>query len=380
MIIRGGHNIHPQELEEAISQLAGVRKGGVAVFAAADRRRATERVVALVEVRMSGDAPRGELIARINHLAIDLIGMPIDDVVLAPPRTVLKTSSGKIRRTACKEAYEQGKLGASGRPPWVQLARLRLAALAARGSRAAWRVANVLWGVRALLVAACLAPLVWLLVLVLPGLQRRRALAAAVVRLAMRLAGVSLQIRQAAPAGGGQQMYVSNHASYLDAATLITVLPDVTFVAAGEFENSWLLGPLLRRLGCLFVERHDVQGAVAAGGAIEARLRARECLYVFAEGTFQRDPGLRPFHMGAFLAAAHAGVPVAPVAVRGTRAMLPDGSHLPRPAPLVVVIGEPVMPEGTGWDAALALRKAARGFILAHVHEPDLEQAARSTP
>jgi acyl-CoA synthetase (AMP-forming)/AMP-acid ligase II len=145
IIIRAGHNIHPQELEEAIGRLPQVRKGGVVVFPSVDRRRATERAVALVEtLGPQSAAARGELIARINRLAVDVIGMPIDEVVLVPPRTVLKTSSGKIRRAACRQAYERGTLNAAGRAPWLQLARLSLQSVRARCTRARRRVETFL--------------------------------------------------------------------------------------------------------------------------------------------------------------------------------------------------------------------------------------------
>jgi 1-acyl-sn-glycerol-3-phosphate acyltransferase len=78
--------------------------------------------------------------------------------------------------------------------------------------------------------------------------------------------------------------------------------------------------------------------------------------------------------MGAFLAAAATGAAVVPVAICGTRAMLPDGATLPRPTPLEVIIGEPLVPEGASWRAAVGLRRASRARILSHVHEPDLEQ------
>jgi 1-acyl-sn-glycerol-3-phosphate acyltransferase len=374
IIIRGGHNIHPQELEEAIGQLPEVRKGGIVVFAATDRRRATERVVALVEIRGAATSGRDELIARINHLAIDLIGLPIDDVVLAPPRTVLKTSSGKIRRAACREAYEQGKLGAAGRAPWLQIARLGLAGLGTQFRQKTRRVGTTLWGVRALLVGICLAPLLWVAIVSTPGLARRRAVAATLIRLATRLAGISLQIVEPAHVPCGRRVYVSNHASYLDAFALIATLPiDVAFVAKRELEGSLLLGIVFRRLGCVFVERHDAREAVGAARDLEARLKAHQSLHVFAEGTFEREPGLLPFHMGAFVAAANTDAAIVPMALCGTRAMLPDGALLPRPIPIRVIVGTPLVPENASWRSAIRLRGASRAFILSHVHEPDLD-------
>ncbi|MDP2787563.1 MAG: AMP-binding protein [Pseudomonadota bacterium] len=130
IIIRGGHNIYPQELEEAAGRVAGVRRGGVAVFPAA--HAGTERLVVLAETREKSPEARDRIAAEINRLALDLTGLPADDIVLAPPRSVLKTSSGKVRRAACRELYERGelagdfasKLATSQRPPWRQALRL----------------------------------------------------------------------------------------------------------------------------------------------------------------------------------------------------------------------------------------------------------------
>jgi long-subunit acyl-CoA synthetase (AMP-forming) len=85
IIIRGGMNIHPQELEMAVARLPGVRKGGVAVFPASDARSGTERLVVLAETKLSEPGPRNELMQTITALAATLLGAPADDVVLAPP-------------------------------------------------------------------------------------------------------------------------------------------------------------------------------------------------------------------------------------------------------------------------------------------------------
>jgi 1-acyl-sn-glycerol-3-phosphate acyltransferase len=94
----------------------------------------------------------------------------------------------------------------------------------------------------------------------------------------------------------------------------------------------------------------------------------------FPEGTFRRESGLGPFRLGAFAAAVTAGVPVLPVAIRGTRAVLRDGQRWPTHAPVVVTIGPPLLPPATAADAfaaTLALRDLARRHILAHCGEPD---------
>jgi 1-acyl-sn-glycerol-3-phosphate acyltransferase len=374
IIIRGGQHIHPQELEAAVAELPGVRKGGVAVFPASDPQSGTERLIVLAELRDWQGAARPDLVAGINRLAIDLTGFPVDEVVLAPPRTILKTSSGKLRHAACREAFEHGRLGSGARASRVTGLTLQLNAAYLAAERAARRACAIAWGLRAQLVLGCLAPLVWLVAVLVPGLRRRRRSGTAIVRLALRLGGLSPSIQQGSPVHGNC-VYVANHASYLDAALLLAALPhDVTFVAKREFLDRPLLGRFLRRIDCVFVERFERQEAAVGAHELDERLRAGESLVVFPEGTFHRAPGLLPFHMGAFSAAAGAGVPVLPVAIRGSRALLPEGSPLPRPGPVEIVLGEPLVPGGTGWRDAVALRSAARRHILAETGEPDLER------
>ena len=86
---------------------------------------------------------------------------------------------------------------------------------------------------------------------------------------------------------------------------------------------------------------------------------------------------MQAFHLGAFVAAAETDQPVVPVALRGTRSILRDGSWFPRRGAVTVTVGAPPAPRapagGEGpWAAALKLRDAARAHILRHIGEPDL--------
>src|SRR5205085_632093 len=113
------------ELEEAVGDLPGIRRGCVAVFGSADAASGTERVVVLAETRGHIDASsQEELKKKINHLAMGLLGATADDIVLAPPHTVPKTSSGKIRRVAARDYYERGPSAAQGQAVWLQFALL----------------------------------------------------------------------------------------------------------------------------------------------------------------------------------------------------------------------------------------------------------------
>ena len=95
-------------------------------------------------------------------------------------------------------------------------------------------------------------------------------------------------------------------------------------------------------------------------------------LVVYPEGTFDRRPGLRPFHLGAFAAAAKAGVPVVPVAIRGSRAVLRGDSRFARHGRITVSVHQPIAPAGADWAEALRLRDLVRAALLRSCGEPDL--------
>lgn len=173
VVIRAGRSLHPAELEEAIGNITGIRKGCVAVFASADPERGTERLVVLAETSETGDDTTDEIRAHIIATTIDLLGTPPDEIVLAPPRTVLKTSSGKIRRAASRQIYEHGRIGARTEAAWRQLARFRLRAAMGAIPRAHRVVATVAFSCYAWAAFAAVGLALFVLLAVVPRQQWR---------------------------------------------------------------------------------------------------------------------------------------------------------------------------------------------------------------
>jgi 1-acyl-sn-glycerol-3-phosphate acyltransferase len=232
------------------------------------------------------------------------------------------------------------------------------------------RAAHLAYGTLAVAGFAAVAlPVVFATVFV-PGLERRRRLVRSGAAACFALTATPIRVSglEHLPAAGC--VVVANHASYLDGIILTAVLPPrFAFVIKREMTQVPLAHFLLRRIGSLFVERFNRQR-----GAVDARRilrRAREeALAFFPEGTFQRDPGLRRFHQGAFAAAASGNVPVVPVVIRGSRAMLPAESLLPRPGRIDVVVLPPVPVPSD--DPVPRMLATARARILAELGEPDL--------
>jgi 1-acyl-sn-glycerol-3-phosphate acyltransferase len=382
LIIRAGRNIYPQEIEEAIGDLRGVRKGCVAVFGSTDPVSSTERLVVVAETRETDTEARERLRQQIEATTVDLLGTPADDVVLALPQTVLKTSSGKVRRAACRERYEQGDFGRPQRAVWWQVMRLAWAGALPR-LRQVWRSAKeVLYAGYAWSVLGICAAALWIAVALLPKLSWRKAIARGTSQLLLRLFGFPVHVRGLEHLPHNRAcVLVVNHASYLDPLVLLAVLPrTIDFVAKREFAEQFFARVLFRRLGTEFVERFEAQRGVEDTERVRQAVRQGRSMLFFPEGTFGRAPGLRPFRMGAFVVAVQTSVPLVPIAISGTRSILRAGQWFPRRGAVSVTIGSPIMPQGTDWAAAVTLRDAARAQMLEYCGEPDLAQEFQADP
>jgi 1-acyl-sn-glycerol-3-phosphate acyltransferase len=232
------------------------------------------------------------------------IGEPPAVVLLAPPHTVLKTSSGKVRRSACRALFEAGGIGATPPTARQQVLRLALGGLGLWAWRGPARLGAALWAVWAVLLLGLFVPSNWLLMRLAPdpatAWQRGRMAA----RLLLRSAGVPLSVRSMEHLPLGACVLVSNHASYLDGVILVAGLPRAfAFVAKRELQRQALLGPRLQCLGVEFVERFDVQRSMTDASRMADAVQRGESPLVFPKGTFVERAGLLPFHIGGFLAA-----------------------------------------------------------------------------
>lgn len=366
LIKRGGRNIYPYDLEEAAGNLQGIRKGCVAVFASPDPATGSERMVIMAETRERDEASRQGLRDRLNGLAIDLAGAPADDIVLVPPHAVLKTSSGKIRRLACREAYEHGMPGLHADSPRVQAGELAMRAVLARARIALRRALTWLYGAYAWAVITLLALPCGALIMLLQRPSFGRRIARAGARLLVRAIGTPLSATGLERLPGEPHVLLVNHASYLDGIVLTALLPAApgyAFAAKREFVSQRLMRQLLSGLGSLFIERKEVEHGKDAVNAITEALRRGENVIVFPEGTFGREPGLRAFRSGAFAAAADASAPLVLSGLRGTRAAMRSETWWPRRTAIEFEVGDVLPPPAREWSDTVRASASARAAM-----------------
>ncbi len=101
VIIVGGRNVYPQDVERAVGEVEGVRAGNVIAFGVPGRH-SKEALVVVAETKSADSEP---LRSAVQHKVRETVGLPVRDVVLVAPGSLPKTSSGKLQRALCKQRY-----------------------------------------------------------------------------------------------------------------------------------------------------------------------------------------------------------------------------------------------------------------------------------
>ena len=166
----------------------------------------------------------------------------------------------------------------------------------------------------------------------------------------------------------GSYVFVSNHASYMDTPVVLANIPvQFRFLAKKGLFKIPFLGHHLARAGHIPVPREDPRAAVRTLSLAADIVRDRGIsVLIFPEGGRSRDGSLREFKEGAVYIAIKAGVPVVPIALSGTRAILPYGSGIMKSGEARLSIGDPIPTTG------LSLRD--RGKLTALVREQIVRQ------
>jgi 1-acyl-sn-glycerol-3-phosphate acyltransferase len=171
--------------------------------------------------------------------------------------------------------------------------------------------------------------------------------------------------------GVGAAILAANHASYIDSVVLMATIPtDFRFLAKRRLLDYPLIGTVIRKAGHVTIEKATVAQQLSGADVLARLLRERRQMLVFPEGTFFSPPELLPFRLGTFKAAVETGRPIVPIALRGTRRVLPAGTWLFRRGPIDVIIGAPLVPAGQGWQEMVRLRDEARAIIAHASGEP----------
>tara|TARA_Y100000588_G_scaffold366711_1_gene432728 strand:+ start:730 stop:2139 length:1410 start_codon:yes stop_codon:yes gene_type:complete len=365
VIIKGGRNIYPHEAEAIVASTPNIRKGCVAAFGVTDASLGTEKFVLVAETRTTDTKARDLLRRKIFERVADSVGAPPDAVILARPGSVLKTSSGKVRRGATREAYLSGHLDrSSGSMPgqWLSLTWQTLCGWFTQTLNTVYRVfyTSYIAGLVAILV-----PPLWALARISRHPRTVRHLLNRFSRLILALSGCPVKVTGVEHIQNlGPAIFIANHGSYLDVVAILATLPlNLRFAAKGRLINYPVLGTVVPSAGYVSIKKANLSEQMEGADEVSTALASGESMFVFPEGTFVRAPGLLPFRLGAFRAAALSGCPVVPITLGGTRRIFPAGTLLLSPGRITVAIAEPLHPDENTWSEVVRLRDEARNII-----------------
>ena len=383
IIIKGGRNLYPHEVEELAARVDGIRKGCIVAFGLKDEASGTEKLVVVAEVRDQEGARRARIAAAVTEQVSQGLGLPPDRVELVPPGSIPKTSSGKLRREETKQLYLAGTLADARLPAWVQIAKLGMVG-ASRGVSKTLvsgtrRALETLYGVYFLIVFLLWIVPTWAIVQLIKDHRAAGRFTSAALKLLFAL--IFCRVRVAGKEymdTPGAKIYAANHTSYFDVLPLMMALGvPYRFVAKMEVHKMPFIGTFLRQMGHLSFNRTDAESRLQQSQEMEELLRKGESVFVFPEGTFTPEAGLRPFQLGAFKAAVATGAPIIPVSIAGSRRVLRDGTYLPRPSSIRLTLSAPIYARPSqsaeaAWQELIRLRDATRDAIVPHTGEPIL--------
>lgn len=328
---------------------------------------------------------RAELLARLNRVLGTSLpesaiaeARTLDDIVTAISGSPGTEAGGGTDLPAARAAAEPFRATERNSAATASAA----AAKAARSSAGLIRTAiETVYGIYAAGVFIVWLVLAWLLLKLIPPGQPAARMTSVALRIYFQLVGRRLVL-----IGGenieahGASIYVSNHTSYADVLVVMALFgTNYHFVAKSEINDMPFIGSFLRKIGHFSFERGKIRARSRQIEQIERALLRGKSVFVFAEGTFTAEAGVRPFHLGAFRASMKTGKPIVPVALRGAREFLRDGTYLPKPRRITLTVSPALFPAadtpGREWAEVLRLRDETRRIVSSNAGEPMLSAA-----
>ncbi len=135
------------------------------------------------------------------------------------------------------------------------------------------------------------------------------------------------------------QVFLANHQGFFDIFVLAGFLPvQIRWVAKASLFKIPFVGWSMYASGYISVQRDDRKNAYKAFMASVEKLKSGASIVIFPEGTRSKDGNIGEFKKGGTLLAARAGVPIVPVTLIGTRAIIPKGSKAVHPGKVKIIL------------------------------------------
>ncbi len=172
-------------------------------------------------------------------------------------------------------------------------------------------------------------------------------------------------------------IYMPNHQSNFDIPVLLGHLTvQFRWLAKVELFKIPIFGRAMRKAGYISIDRYHRESAFESLTAAANKIKSGVSVLIFPEGTRSRDGNLRPFKKGGFVMAIDSGVPIVPVVITGTRAIMPKGKFRVYPGHVSMVIHKPIDTSTYTRETKEALMESVRRVICEKFETGKMDEGA----
>ena len=172
-------------------------------------------------------------------------------------------------------------------------------------------------------------------------------------------------------------IYMANHQSNFDIPVLLGHLTvQFRWLAKMELFKIPVFGRAMRKAGYISIDRHHRESAFDSLKVAANKIKSGVSVLIFPEGTRSRDGNIRPFKKGGFVMAIDSGVPIVPVVITGTRAIMPKGKFRVYPGHVSMVIHKPIGTSTYTRETKEALMESVRRVICEKFETGKMDERA----
>ena len=172
-------------------------------------------------------------------------------------------------------------------------------------------------------------------------------------------------------------IYMPNHQSNFDIPVLLGHLTvQFRWLAKMELFKIPIFGRAMRNVGYISIDRSNRQSAIESLQVAADKIKSGVSVLIFPEGTRSRDGKIRPFKKGGFVMAIDSTVPIVPVVITGTRAIMPKGKFRVYPGHVSMVIHKPIDTSAYTRETKEALMENVRRAICDNFGNSRMDERA----
>ena len=164
---------------------------------------------------------------------------------------------------------------------------------------------------------------------------------------------------------GKPQIFMANHQSDFDILISLAYIPgQFRWIAKKELFAIPVFGQAMKSAGYIEIDRQNHEKAMHSLDLAALRIREGKSVMTFPEGTRSRDGEIKAFKQGLFYLAIQSGVPIVPISIIGSGAIMPKRSLKVKPGKITLVIDKPISVKGYTLENRQELINKVRQVIM----------------